>query len=235
MPLVIKDLHVRYGALHAVQGVDINAADREIVGILGANGAGKSSLLKAVCGTVRRAAGEVWLDDKRIDGLLPHETIRHGMVMVPEGRRVFPDMSVEENLQMGAYSRKDRPGIQVDLDRIYTMFPILKERRRQDAGTLSGGEQGQLAIGRALMAAPRYLLLDEPIQGLSPVITDLFYDTILSLRDQGVTVIMVEHNVHFVLGLCDRLYILEQGTVRLSGKPDDLSHNEYVQVMYLGN
>ncbi|MBM3940422.1 MAG: ABC transporter ATP-binding protein [SAR202 cluster bacterium] len=234
VPLLIKDLHVRYGALEAVQGVNITVPDGKVVGILGANGAGKSSVLKAVAGTIRSAAGEIWLDDKRIDGMGPHQSIKLGLATVPEGRRVFAGMTVEENLRLGAYSRNDKPGIEQDLQTMFERFPILKERRKQHAGTLSGGEQGQLAIARALMVRPRFLLLDEPIQGLSPVITDLFFDIILKLRDEGVTIMMVEHNVHFVLNLSSYLYLMEQGKVRIEGEPKELTSSEYVQMMYLG-
>jgi branched-chain amino acid transport system ATP-binding protein len=232
--LEVKDLHVHYGPLHAVQGVSMNVREGTIVGILGANGAGKSTLLKAIGGILQPSSGEVWLDDRRIDGLEGTKIVRMGLMVSPEGRWVFPSMSVEENVKLGSYSRKDKAAVARDLEAAYARFPILKERRKQNASTLSGGEQGQVVIARAMLARPRYLLLDEPVQGFPPAMVDQFHDLIAELRHDGTTVVLVEHNAYFVLGLSDYVYVLEQGRILVEGAPNELSSSAYVRTMYLG-
>ena len=232
--LEIRALAIRYGAIRAVHDVSLEVRANEIVTLVGSNGAGKSSTLNAVAGLVRPDAGEIRLAGARVDGRRPWELVARGLSLTPEGRQVFPRFTVEENLAVGAYSRRDRAAVETDLERVFVLFPVLRERRRQPAGTLSGGEQQMLTIGRALMARPKLLLLDEPSLGLAPLIARQIFQTIAEIRRQGVTVLLVEQNVHLAFTVADRAYVMETGRVRLQGTPAELSQDEAVVRTYLG-
>jgi branched-chain amino acid transport system ATP-binding protein len=231
--LSVRGVHTYYGNIVALRGVDLDVHDGEIVTLIGANGAGKSTLLMTVCGSPRARAGTIRLDGEDISHLPTHEIVRRGVAQVPEGRRIFPRMSVFENLQMGAVIA-DPAHFRQDLDRVLTMFPRLAERREQRGGTLSGGEQQMLAIGRALMSRPRLLLLDEPSLGLAPLIVRQIFEAIRRIaRDEGVTVFLVEQNAFHALRLADRGYVLVNGRVRLSGTGRELLANREVRAAYL--
>jgi branched-chain amino acid transport system ATP-binding protein len=231
--LAVRGLTTFYGAIQALHGVDLEVAKGEIVTLIGANGAGKSTLLMTICGSPRARSGFVMLEGENITGLATHEIVRRGVAQVPEGRRIFPRMSVYENLQMGA-TLADPAGFQHDLDRAFTMFPRLAERRDQRGGTLSGGEQQMLAIARALMSRPRLLLLDEPSLGLAPLIVRQIFEVIGRIaREEGVTIFLVEQNAFHALRLADRGYVLANGRVRLSGTGGELLANAEVRAAYL--
>jgi branched-chain amino acid transport system ATP-binding protein len=231
--LSIKDVATFYGAIQALHGVDLDVARGEIVTLIGANGAGKSTLLMTICGNPRARTGTIRLDGEDIVGLQTHEIVRRGVAQVPEGRRIFPRMSVLENLQMGA-TLADPAHFRQDLDRVFTMFPRLAERRAQRGGTLSGGEQQMLAIGRALMGRPRLLLLDEPSLGLAPLIVRQIFESIRRIaREDGVTIFLVEQNAFHALRLADRGYVLVNGRVRMSGTGRELLANAEVRAAYL--
>nr|WP_323781142.1 ABC transporter ATP-binding protein [Amylibacter sp.] len=232
--LSAKDLHVRYGAVEAVRGVSFELQQGEIVALLGANGAGKSSIMNAITGLVPTASGQVMFDGKDITGSAPESLAPAGLTLSPEGRRVFGTLSVADNLRMGAFALTDKDAISAAWDRVYDLFPILRERKDQYAGTLSGGQQQMLAVGRALMSNPRVLLLDEPSLGLAPLIVDQIFDLILKLRDQGVTLLIVEQNVAKTLQVADRAYVLVSGEVVEQGKPSQLSESGTMQDAYLG-
>jgi branched-chain amino acid transport system ATP-binding protein len=232
--LEIRTLAIRYGAIRAVHDVSLDVRPEEIVTLVGSNGAGKSSTLNAVAGLLRPAAGEIRLAGVRVEGLRPWQLVARGVSLTPEGRQVFPRFTVEENLAVGAYARRDRAGVAQDLERVFALFPVLRERRRQPAGTLSGGEQQMLTIGRALMARPRLLLLDEPSLGLAPLAARQIFRTIAEIRRQGVSVLLVEQNVHLAFTVADRAYVMETGRVRLEGTPAELSRDEAVVRTYLG-
>jgi branched-chain amino acid transport system ATP-binding protein len=230
--LDVDQIVVRYGAIAAIKGISFSVGEGEIVALLGANGAGKTTTQKTVSGMLRPAAGSITFDGKRIDGIPAHELIRLGICHVPEGRHVFPRMTVAENLEMGAFRFKSTD--QADLDRVFELFPRLKERIKQQAGTLSGGEQQMLAIGRALMGKPRLLLLDEPSMGLAPLIVAQIFEIIREINNSGVTVLVVEQNAAQALSLANRGYVLETGEIVLEGTGKDLLADDRIRAAYLG-
>ncbi len=232
--LEVQGLDVYYGAVHALKGVSLRAEPGEIVTLIGANGAGKTTLLRSVSGLVPARAGRVMFEGRDITRVAPHRIVGLGIAQSPEGRMVFPGLSVEDNLEMGAYTRRDRDGIRTDRDQVFHLFPRLLERRRQSAGTLSGGEQQMLAIGRALMARPRLLLLDEPSLGLAPLLVREIFKTIVEINRRGVTVLLVEQNAHMALGVAARGYVLETGRVVLEDAAGRLLANDEVKKAYLG-
>ena len=232
--LEVRGLDVAYGEKPALRGVGMEVGEGESVSVLGANGAGKSTLLRTISGLQRPRQGSVSLDGRRLDELAPYEIAALGVAHVPEGRRVLPDMTVEENLELGAFLPKPRRRRAETLAWVYEVFPRLKERRRQRAGTLSGGEQQMLAVGRGLMLRPRLLMLDEPSLGLAPVIVDVTFEKIAEVHRQGIAILLVEQNVQRALGLTDRGYVLEQGKVVLQGTSGELLQNPHVKVAYLG-
>ncbi len=231
--LEVRDLHVYYGKIHALKGISFRVAQGEIVTLLGNNGAGKTTTLRTLSGLLAPRGGEVRLDDASLAGVAPHDIVLRGITHVPEGRRIFNRLTVVENLEMGAYTRSDR-GIAEDMDRVFMVFPRLKERRTQTAGTLSGGEQQMLAIGRALMARPRLLLLDEPSMGLAPVLVEQIFETVQTINRQGVTILLVEQNAAMALAIAGRGYVLETGEVALEGSAAALADNPEVRRAYLG-
>ena len=234
MLLQMKDVTVFYQKAEALRGVSLSVAEGEIITLVGANGAGKTTILKTISGLVKPSHGEVSFKDKRIDGTNPQEIVRRGVSLVPEGRGIFRDMSVFHNLRMGAYLRKGS-GVSKDLERVYELFPVLGERRNQQGGSLSGGEQQMLAIARALMSAPKLLLLDEPSLGLSPMLTATIAKTITEIKQQeGVSIILVEQNARVALRLASSGYVLENGSIVLEGEASELLHSEYVRKAYLG-
>ena len=232
--LALSALEVSYGGIRAVKGIDLTVDEGELVCLIGANGAGKTTTLKAITGLVPSAAGKITYDGEDLVGRRPHAIARRGLALVPEGRGVFPQLTIEENLAMGAYSRDDKPAIAGDTERVFGLFPRLKERRRQTAGTLSGGEQQMLAIGRALMSRPKLLLLDEPSMGLAPLMVDKIFEVVRLIASEGVTLLLVEQNARLALQVSRRGYVLESGTVTLSGASADLLHNPRVREAYLG-
>ena len=232
--LVVESVHAYYGHIHALHGISLSVEEGEIVTLIGANGAGKSTTLKTISGFLRPRPGRVLLDGASIGGLAPHNITRRGICMVPEGRRIFPRMTVLENLEMGAFARNDRQAIQDDFDRVFALFPRLKERVAQVAGTLSGGEQQMLAIGRGLMARPKILLLDEPSMGLAPVLVEVIFQTIRNINAQGVTILLVEQNALMALRIARRGYILETGRIVHTDQAECLRQNDLVRKSYLG-
>jgi branched-chain amino acid transport system ATP-binding protein len=232
--LQVEDLDVYYGAVHALKGVSIRAEPGEIVTLIGANGAGKSTLLRTLSGLVRPRSGLATFEGRDLTRMPAHEIVGLGISHSPEGRMVFANLVVEDNLELGAYRRKDRAEIRKDRDEVYRLFPRLLERRRQQAGTLSGGEQQMLAIGRALMSRPRLLLLDEPSLGLAPLLVREIFKTITEINRRGVTVLLVEQNAHMALSVAGRGYVLETGRVRLEDRASALLANPEVQSAYLG-
>ena len=234
MLLEVEGLDVYYGAVHALKGLSLRADSGEIVTLIGANGAGKTTLLRTISGLVRSRAGRVRFEGQDITRLPPHEIVGLGISQTPEGRLIFANLSVGDNLELGAYRRRDRAGIQADRKRVFALFPRLEERRRQNAGTLSGGEQQMLAIGRSLMSKPRLLLLDEPSLGLAPLLVREIFKTIQEINRAGVTVLLVEQNAHMALSVAGRGYVLETGRVRLEDRADRLLQNEEVKRAYLG-
>ena len=232
--LDLENVHVHYGAIHALKGVTIAVEPGQIVTLVGANGAGKSTTLRAISGLLRPSQGAIRFDGKSLAGCPAHDIVKLGISHVPEGRIVFANLSVEDNLELGAYLRKDRAGVASDRKKIYALFPRLEERRRQASGTLSGGEQQMLAIGRALMARPKLLLLDEPSLGLAPILVREIFRVIREIRAQGMTIVLVEQNARMALSVADRGYVLETGVVCLADRADALLQNPQVQAAYLG-
>ncbi|MEE9590605.1 MAG: ABC transporter ATP-binding protein [Hyphomicrobiaceae bacterium] len=232
--LKVEGLHCRYGKVSAVRNLSLEVDQGELVTLIGANGAGKTSTLKAISGVLPPADGKIWFQGEDITRASPRKILQLGIAHCPEGRRIFPYMTVRENLEMGCYLRRDRPGIAEDMERLFERFSILYERRDQAAGTLSGGEQQMLAISRALMSGPKLILFDEPSLGLAPNLVDQTFDIIRSIRADGVTVVMVEQNAYAALELCDRSYVLESGEVKLQGTGAELLENPHVQSAYLG-
>jgi branched-chain amino acid transport system ATP-binding protein len=231
--LEIEDLHVYYGEIHALKGISLRVAQGEIVALLGNNGAGKTTTLKTVSGLLRPRTGRVLLEGRPIHQLAPHEIVAQGVAQSPEGRRVFNRLTVIDNLEMGAYLRDDS-AVREDIDRVFTLFPRLRERRVQVAGTLSGGEQQMLAMGRALMARPRILLLDEPSMGLAPILVEQIFETVADINRQGTTILLVEQNAAIALSVAHRGYVLETGSIVLTGGAAELSEHPEVQRAYLG-
>jgi len=230
--LKVDNMHVYYGAIHAVKGVSFEVGEGEIVALIGANGAGKSTILKTVSGLMHPRSGSITFMDKNIAHTDAYKLLRHGLAHVPEGRRIFLQMTVQENLDMGAYIRKD--SYKEDLERMFTLFPRLKERRKQIAGTLSGGEQQMLAMSRALMSNPKLLMLDEPSMGLAPILVDQIFDIIKELHAAGTTILLVEQNASKALEIADRAYVLETGSITLSGTGAELANSDEVRKAYLG-
>ena len=231
--LDVKDLNVYYGKIHAIKNISLTVEEGELVSLIGANGAGKTSLLTAIMGQIP-STGQISFEGQAVHGNGTMEIVRNGMTMVPEGRRVFPRTSVMDNLMLGAYSRKDKENVKGDLNKIFEMFPRLLERKNQLAGTLSGGEQQMLAMGRALMSRPRLLLLDEPSMGLSPRLVDQVFDTIVSINKSGTTIMLVEQNANQALRVAKRGYVIETGEIVLSDDADKLLSNPQVKEAYLG-
>jgi branched-chain amino acid transport system ATP-binding protein len=234
MPLLeVDDVHTFYGTIEALKGVSLTVEEGEIVTLIGANGAGKSTVLRTICGLNAPREGTVTFDGEEISSRPPQAIVALGISHAPEGRHVFPRMTVRENLDMGAYLRRDKD-VESDLDRVYELFPRLQERQRQAAGTMSGGEQQMLAIGRAMMARPRLLLLDEPSMGLAPILVDRIYETVKEINEQGTTILLVEQNANYALEVARRGYVLATGHVELSDSSESLRSDENVQRAYLG-
>jgi branched-chain amino acid transport system ATP-binding protein len=234
MLLHIDDIHTYYGSIQALKGISFTVDQGEIVTLIGANGAGKTTTLHTISGILHPRHGGITFEGQPIHAMPPHDIVKLGVAQSPEGRRVFGRLTVAENLQMGAFVRSDKAAIQRDVDRVYTLFPRLKERQKQLAGTLSGGEQQMLAMGRALMASPRLLLLDEPSMGLAPILVDLIFETIQEINKQGTTVLLVEQNALMALSIATRAYVLETGSIILSGTGKELLNNPEVMKAYLG-
>ena len=231
--LAVNAINVKYGPIHAVRDVSLSVETGEIVTIIGANGAGKSTILKTLVGLLRSGTGEILLNGESLSSLSPAAIVSRGIALVPEGRRVFPRLDVLDNLLLGGYG-KPRQQIGETLSQVFEMFPRLRERKRQLAGTLSGGEQQMLAIGRGLMSRPRLLFLDEPSMGLAPLLVQQIFETILTINERGTTILLVEQNAHLALAIADRGYVLETGTIVLTGSAEDLSGNPQVRNAYLG-
>ncbi len=232
MLLKIDDINVYYGAIHAVKGVSLQVDEGEIVTLIGANGAGKSTILNTISGLLRAKTGSITFMDRDISSVAPHKIVELGLAQCPEGRRIFAQMSVEENLEMGAYTKARITA--ANLARVYEQFPRLKERRRQVAGTLSGGEQQMLAMGRALMSEPKLLMLDEPSMGLAPILVEQIFDIIRELHKAGTTILLVEQNAQMALSIADRAYVLETGKISMSGTGKELAASDEIRKAYLG-
>ncbi len=234
MKLEIEDLHVAYGGIQALKGISLSVDEGQIVTLIGANGAGKSTTLRAISGLLKPQSGSIRYGGEALTGLPAKEIVRRGIVQVPEGRRVFPDMTVEENLKIGAYLRRDMPAIAADMDYVYKLFPRLKERSWQLAGTLSGGEQQMLAVGRALMSRPKVLMMDEPSLGLAPLIVKDIFSIIRRVNEDGITVLLIEQNANAALRIANYGYVLETGTITLTGTGEALLRDDSVREAYLG-
>jgi len=233
--LEVKNIQVAYGKIIAVKDISVTVNEGEIVTLIGSNGAGKSTTLRAISGLIKPKSGEITFNGKRIDGMPGHDIVSLGICHSPEGRRIFPRMTVKENLELGAFLRNDKAAVNADMDRVLDLFPRLKERIKQTAGTMSGGEQQMLAVSRALMGDPKLLLLDEPSMGLAPVLVELIFDTIVKIRKQGVTILLIEQNATAALEVADRAYVLESGKVKMSGSAKALRADDKVTKAYLGH
>jgi branched-chain amino acid transport system ATP-binding protein len=232
--LTVENIHVYYGNIAAVKGISIDVMKGEIVTLIGSNGAGKSTTMRAISGLVSPRRGSITFEGRKISGMPGHQVTALGISQSPEGRRIFGRMTVDENLDLGAFLRNDKDGILEDRDRVYDLFPRLKERIHQKAGTLSGGEQQMLAVARALMGRPRLLMLDEPSMGLAPLLVELIFNTIKQIREQGMTILLVEQNALAALDVADRAYVLESGVIKQTGKASDLAASDEVRKAYLG-
>lgn len=234
MLLEVKDLSVHYGVIQALKGVSLQVEEGEIVSLIGANGAGKTTLLQTISGLLKKSGGDILFMGKSLNKANAKHIVKAGITQVPEGRHIFPEMSVYENLLMGAYLRKDKDGIKKDLEMVYQRFPRLKDRLSQDASTLSGGEQQMLAMGRALMARPKILLLDEPSMGLAPILVKEIFSIIKDINAQGTTILLVEQNAKMALSIADRAYVMKTGNIVMCGSGEELAHSEEIQKAYLG-
>ncbi|MFB7373926.1 ABC transporter ATP-binding protein [Streptomyces sp. NPDC056222] len=232
--LEVEDLRVAYGKIEAVKGISFSVDAGQVVTLIGTNGAGKTTTLRTLSGLIKPASGKITFDGQVLNGIPAHKVVSLGMAHSPEGRHIFPKLTIAENLQLGAFLRKDKDGIEKDVQRAYDLFPILGERRKQAAGTLSGGEQQMLAMGRALMSQPKLLMLDEPSMGLSPIMMQKIMETIATLKAEGMTILLIEQNAQAALSLADYGYVLEVGSVKLSGTGQDLLHDDEVRKTYLG-
>ncbi|MFE5510744.1 ABC transporter ATP-binding protein [Streptomyces sp. NPDC056529] len=232
--LEVEDLRVAYGKIEAVKGISFSVEAGQVVALIGTNGAGKTTTLRTLSGLIKPTAGRISFDGQDLNGIPAHKVVSLGLAHSPEGRHIFPRLSIEENLRLGAFLRKDKPGIERDIQKSYDLFPILGERRKQAAGTLSGGEQQMLAMGRALMSEPKLLMLDEPSMGLSPIMMQKIMETIATLKSEGMTILLIEQNAQAALSLADHGYVLEVGTIKLSGTGQDLLVNDDVRKTYLG-
>jgi len=232
--LEVNDVHTYYGNIHALKGVSLTVEKGEIVTLIGGNGAGKTTTLRTICGLLKPQHGNIRLNNEDLIGYRAHQIVYKGVSMVPEGRGIFARLSVAENLDLGSYSRTDKEGVRVDLERVYSLFPRLHERRKQVAGTLSGGEQQMLAIGRGLMAHPNLMLLDEPSMGLAPILVESIFDTIRAINTEGTTILLVEQNALMALSIAHRGYVLQTGNIVLQDTAVNLQQNEMVQKAYLG-
>jgi len=232
--LKVNDLVVRYGMIEAIKGISFEVADSQIVTLIGANGAGKTTTMHTISGLLKPYSGSIFLDDKEISKVPPHKIVEMGIAQCPERRRVFASQSVEDNLFLGAYTRKDKTEINKDLENVYALFPRLLERKNQMAGTLSGGEQQMLAMGRALMAKPKIMLLDEPSMGLSPLLVKEIFDIIKDINSQGVTILLVEQNAKMALSIADKAYVIETGKIVMSGTGQELLNSDDIRKAYLG-
>jgi branched-chain amino acid transport system ATP-binding protein len=232
--LEISDLNVYYGAIHAIKGISFYVKKGEIVTLIGANGAGKTTTLNTISGLLKPRSGKIIFDGKRIDKSPPHKIVDMGISQAPEGRKIFANLSALENLELGAYARKDKDGIKDDLEKVFELFPRLKERLKQNAGTLSGGEQQMLSIGRALMSSPKVMLLDEPSLGLAPMLVKNIFSTILEINQKGTTILLVEQNAHMALQIAHRGYVIETGRIVLEDTAKNLVNNQLVREAYLG-
>jgi branched-chain amino acid transport system ATP-binding protein len=233
--LEVKNIQVAYGKIVAVKDVSVTVNEGEIVTLIGSNGAGKSTTLRTISGLIKPKSGEITFNGKRIDGMPGHDIVSLGICHSPEGRRIFPRMTVKENLELGAFLRNNKSEVAADMERVLDLFPRLKERIKQTAGTMSGGEQQMLAVSRALMGDPKLLLLDEPSMGLAPVLVELIFDTIVKIRKQGITILLIEQNATAALEVADRAYVLESGKVKMSGSAKELSSDDKVTKAYLGH
>jgi len=233
--LKIENLNINYGAIKAVKGISINVKEKSIVTLIGANGAGKSTIIRTISGIVKATSGKIFFNEQDITNAPPSKIVELGISQAPEGRLIFANLSVLENLEMGAFTRKDKDGIKNDLELVYSLFPRLKERSKQPGGTLSGGEQQMLAISRAIMAKPKLLLLDEPSLGIAPILVKNIFEKIISLnKNSGITILLVEQNANLALSIADYGYVLETGNIKLEGAAGELAKNEEVRKAYLG-